>query len=84
MFTATSQIDCLLFFFRIAQPIFLGLLLQALSNGSSESDCYFYGSGVVVVSVLVTFTYNLHYFKYDHIGMRARIGTCSLLYRKVN
>ena len=72
------------FFFRIVQPIFMGLLLQSLSEAdSSEFDFYFYGGGIVLVSVLTIFSYNSYLFEYEHIAMRAKIGTCSLLYRKV-
>jgi hypothetical protein len=71
---------------RMTQPIFLGGLIRYFSPGSSvdRDTAYLYAAGVVVCSLFNIFCKNPIWLALYHTCMKMRVGTCSLIYRKVN
>lgn len=72
-------------FIRVMQPIFLGWLVSYFSEDSrdDENAGYIYATLVIVCSAL--FVWTLHPFMLHilHLGMKIRVATCSLAYRKL-
>jgi len=68
------------------QPIFLGGLIHYFSQGSgiNRNTAYLYAGGVIVCSLFNIFGKNPIWLAVFHTGMKMRVGTCSLIYRKVN
>jgi ATP-binding cassette subfamily C (CFTR/MRP) protein 4 len=71
--------------YRMTQPLFLGGLIRYFTPKSSTT--YSAASGFAASLVVCTFlnafishAYNLSAF---HVGMKMRVGLCSLIYRKV-
>jgi hypothetical protein len=64
----------------------LGWMMEYFAVGSTmgESEAYLYGSGVVAMAALYTFTHHAYFFGVMHTGMRIRVAACSLIYRKVS
>ena len=60
------------------------MLYFAPGSNMSLKEAYFYGAGVIAMSALYTFTHHPYFFGVMHTGMRIRIATCCLVYRKVN
>ena len=54
-----------------------------VNNTMPAWQAYAYATGVVVCLVLYTLTYNPLFFGITHIGMKLRVASCSLLYKKV-
>ncbi|KAL9698307.1 hypothetical protein quinque_001748 [Culex quinquefasciatus] len=71
-------------FIRLAQPIFLGMLLQYFrrdSNVSRESALYY--AGVIVgLNALSVISINQYILGSFQNGMKVRIAVCSVIYRK--
>ncbi|PNF34544.1 hypothetical protein B7P43_G10750, partial [Cryptotermes secundus] len=72
------------FMFQMTQPIFLGGLIRYFSPGSSvdRDTAYMYAAGVIICSLFNIFCKNPIWLAVYHIGMKMRVGTCSLIYRK--
>ena len=70
---------------RIAQPLCLGMLLQYFRADSTMPtwQAYLYATGVVLSSASYIFTIHPYYFGIQHVGMKLRIASCSLIYKKV-
>jgi len=70
---------------RIAQPLCLGMLIQYFRADSTMPtwQAYLYATGVVLSSALYTIIIHPFYFGTQHIGMKLRIASCSLIYKKV-
>lgn len=70
----------------MTQPIFLGGLIRYFSPGSDmdHDAAYLYAAGVVVCSAFIVLIENPVWLAALHAGMKMRVGTCSLIYRKVN
>lgn len=70
----------------MTQPIFLGGLIRYFSPGSdmNRDTAYLYAAGVVVCSTFIVLIENPVWLAALHTGMKMRVGTCSLIYRKVN
>jgi hypothetical protein len=69
---------------RVAQPIFLRLLIQSFSDQSISKELqYSYALGVCLTSLLHSLVIHPISFSFLYIGMKCRIGTSSLIYRKV-
>ncbi|KAJ3655115.1 hypothetical protein Zmor_014255 [Zophobas morio] len=70
---------------RVAQPLALGQLLKFYQPGNTEisqTDAYWYAAGVVLCSLVnIAFTHP-YMMGVQHLGMKMRIGCCSLIYRK--
>jgi len=47
-------------------------------------EAYLYATGVIVGSLLYTVTSHPYFFECYHYGMKLRIATCYLIYKKVN
>ena len=61
-------------------------MIEYFTPGSdmSKFEAYMYGTGVVMMSAVYTFTHHPYFFGVMHTGMKIRIASCSLLYRKVS
>ena len=46
------------------------------------TEAYIYGSGVVLMAAVYTFTHHPYFFGVMYTGMKVRIACCSILYRK--
>ena len=64
---------------------FPGWMIEYFTPGSKMTltEAYLYGSGVVLMSAVYTFTHHPYFFGVMHVGMKIRIAACSILYRKV-
>jgi hypothetical protein len=70
----------------MTQPIFLGGLIRYFSpdSGIDRGTAYLYATGIVVCSIFNVLIKNPIWLAAFHMGMKMRVGTCSLIYRKVN
>ena len=50
----------------------------------SLAEAYFHAGGIVVFAMLYTFTHHPYFFGVMHLGMKARVALCALIYRKVS
>lgn len=48
----------------------------------SLTEAYLYAGGVVAMAGLNTFNHHSYFFEKQHTGMKLRVASCSLLYRK--
>lgn len=46
------------------------------------TEAYLYGTGVVMMAAVYTFTHHPYFFGVMYTGMKVRIACCSILYRK--
>ncbi|KAF9409362.1 hypothetical protein HW555_011256 [Spodoptera exigua] len=69
---------------KIAQPVFLGKLVEFYSPGSSmkQEEAYMYAAAVVACSALNVFVVHPYMMAILHMGMKFRVACCSLIYRK--
>ncbi|XP_075236831.1 putative multidrug resistance-associated protein lethal(2)03659 isoform X2 [Lycorma delicatula] len=88
---------CLELFVRTSQPLFLGRLIRYFTQQQIKSDeekfvsagdlitlkqAYWYASGVILCSVIYVLIFHSYMMSVYHIGMKIRVGCCSLIYRK--
>lgn len=68
------------------QPYILGLLIWHFDPRatSTQAEAYLYASGVIIASILMAFISHHSYLGLMEIGMRMRIASSSLMYRKVS
>ncbi|CAH1113751.1 unnamed protein product [Psylliodes chrysocephalus] len=68
----------------VVQPILLGRMLRFYSRNDyiSEEDAYYYAAGVVLCSLINVLCVHPYMLGVCHIGMKLRVGCCSLIYRK--
>lgn len=73
---------------RLAQPVFLGKLVEFYSPDEREKDdftyAYVYAGLVVLCSALNVFVVHPYMMAILHMGMKFRVACCSLIYRKVS
>jgi hypothetical protein len=70
---------------RITQPMFLGGLIRYFSQKEMDhGTAYLYAAGVIVCSMFNVLINNHTWQNAFHTGMKMRVGSCSLIYRKVN
>lgn len=77
----------LIYFRRIAQPVFLGWLVDYYSpghNNINQNQAYMYAGAVVLCSALNVFVVHPYMMAILHMGMKFRVACCSLIYRKVS
>ncbi|XP_028159464.1 probable multidrug resistance-associated protein lethal(2)03659 isoform X1 [Ostrinia furnacalis] len=70
---------------RLAQPVFLGKLVQFYSPENKNMDfteAYLYAGAVVLCSALNVFVVHPYMMAILHMGMKFRVACCSLIYRK--
>ncbi|XP_046973503.1 ATP-binding cassette sub-family C member 4-like isoform X1 [Vanessa cardui] len=70
---------------RIAQPIFLGWLVEYYSPDQKTvkpTEAYLYAGAVVLCSALNVFVVHPYMMAILHMGMKFRVACCSLIYRK--
>ena len=60
-------------------------MIEYFTPGSTMTkfEAYMHGTGVVAMAAVYTFTHHPYFFGVMHTGMKIRIASCSLLYRKV-
>ncbi|KAG7200525.1 hypothetical protein KM043_001089 [Ampulex compressa] len=70
---------------RVLQPFILGYLIWHFDPRatSTAAQAYLYASGVVVVALLTAFVNHHSFLGQMEIGMRMRIASSSLVYRKI-
>ena len=71
---------------NILQPLFLGLLLSLLLKFETERQhrwLYIYGSGLCFSALVRILVMNQYQSKVNFMGMRWRIATIGLIYKKV-
>ncbi|XP_032663383.1 multidrug resistance-associated protein 4-like isoform X2 [Odontomachus brunneus] len=70
---------------RIVQPYILGLLIWHFDPRatSTKTEAYLYASGVIIAAILITFITHHSHLGLMEIGMRMRIASSSLMYRKM-
>ncbi|XP_057653038.1 ATP-binding cassette sub-family C member 4-like isoform X2 [Diorhabda carinulata] len=67
-----------------SRPIILAQLIALFSNHNKDSTkMYYYSAALVGVSIATAFFYHHVQFSLSVIGMRIRIATSSLIYRKI-
>ncbi|CAG0884511.1 unnamed protein product [Darwinula stevensoni] len=75
--------ECVL---RVSQPVFMALLIQYFSgNWKYGNEAYWgwlFGTGVILCSLLYTFTHHSLFFNISRCGMQIRVACGSLIYRK--
>jgi hypothetical protein len=71
--------------YRMTRPIFLGGLIQYFGpNGTiSHSVAVGYAACIVASTFISVLFYHAHNMSVLHLGMKMRVGLCSLVYRKV-
>ncbi|CAB3248424.1 unnamed protein product [Arctia plantaginis] len=69
---------------QIAQPVFLGKLVEYYSPKTSltTEQAYMYAIAVVLCSALNVFVVHPYMMAILHMGMKFRVACCSLIYRK--
>ncbi|KAI2474192.1 ATP-binding cassette sub-family C member 4 [Diabrotica virgifera virgifera] len=69
---------------RSFQPSMLGGVLDYYTPGSKKSklEAYFYGSGMVIMSLTSSILMNQYMTNAAHAGMKVRSSVCALIYRK--
>ncbi|XP_053601424.1 ATP-binding cassette subfamily C member 4-like isoform X2 [Plodia interpunctella] len=70
---------------RIAQPVFLGKLVEYYSPGQNsvaKEEAYLYAALVILCSALNVFMVHPYMMAILHMGMKFRVACCSLIYRK--
>ncbi|XP_071455801.1 probable multidrug resistance-associated protein lethal(2)03659 [Hetaerina americana] len=69
---------------RMIQPMFLGKLLSyfKVETTTSRNEALLYASGIVGITAINAFILNHYMIKTFQIGMKVRVATCSLIYRK--
>ncbi|XP_055606094.1 ATP-binding cassette sub-family C member 4-like [Uranotaenia lowii] len=71
-------------FIRLAQPIFLGMLLQYFRKDSdvTKEQAIYYSAALVLLNALSVITINQYILGSFQNGMKVRIAMCSVIYRK--
>ncbi|KAH8377694.1 hypothetical protein KR093_006671 [Drosophila rubida] len=68
---------------RTIQPLFLLKLIAYYTNDEETiNDAYFYAAGVIACSALNVFIMHPYMLGTIHVGMKMRVGLCSMIYRK--
>ncbi|KAJ9591422.1 hypothetical protein L9F63_002028, partial [Diploptera punctata] len=70
--------------FKVTQPLFMGGLIRYFSPASNMSieTAFLYVGGIVMCSVGNVLSRQSYMMAMFHIGMKMRVGVCSLVYRK--
>ncbi|KAF5283707.1 hypothetical protein FQR65_LT13742 [Abscondita terminalis] len=71
--------------FKITQPILLGELVAYYMNNYeniTQIELYLFSAGIVGCSLMAIFITHPTMYGFLHIGMKARVACCSLIYRK--
>lgn len=70
----------------MTQPAFIGGLISYYTPGNTkttETEAYLYAGGVVLCSAANVVIAHPYMMAIMHIGMKMRVSSCSLIYRKV-
>lgn len=65
----------------------MGRYIEVLKGQKSrimDQEAYFYASGIVIISLVHIFVTHPYMMAVLHQGMKIRVGSCSLIYRKVS
>jgi ATP-binding cassette, subfamily C (CFTR/MRP), member 4 len=70
---------------RCSQPLFLGALLSYFADPEgSRYDAYFYGTAIIMTSVVPVMTYHPFSYYATETAMKVKIGSSRLVYDKVS
>lgn len=74
-----------IFLHRVMQPYLLGLLIWHFDPRatSTQEEAYLYASGVIIIGIIAMLINHHSFIGLTEIGMRVRIASSSLVYRKV-
>lgn len=75
----------ILTFLRLIQPRFLGCMLEYFRVGSSitKEEALYYAGGMVICNFLTMMITNHYFIMCFHFGMKLRVATCAIIYKKV-
>jgi hypothetical protein len=81
---ANFQNICM-YFNRVSQPLFLRWLIQSLTDEEKKntSEPYYYAAGVCIATTLHSIILHPTVFSQVHLGMKCRVATSALIYKKV-
>ena len=71
--------------FRMSQPLFIGKLMEYYTPNQttvSKNTAYLYAGGIVGMSFLNVLMGHSYMLGLQHLGMKIRVASCSLIYRK--
>ncbi|KAL6423797.1 hypothetical protein ACFW04_010336 [Cataglyphis niger] len=70
---------------QVLQPYLLGLLIWHFDPRaiSTQEEAYFYATGVIIIGIMTMLINHHSYVGLTEIGMRVRIASSSLMYRKI-
>ena len=72
---------------KITQPVILGYLIDYFSPTpdvpTEPWQAYLYAAGVSGLALLLATVHGPYFFAIQHMGMKTRVGLCTLVYRKV-
>lgn len=72
-------------FFRLSQPLLISRFLKYYEpgrNGMTKDEAYTYACLIVVFALMNVMCVHGYYFCVAHLGMKLRVATSSLMYRK--
>ncbi|XP_015835557.1 probable multidrug resistance-associated protein lethal(2)03659 [Tribolium castaneum] len=73
------------FFIKMSQPLFLGKLMEYYTPNQetmSKTTAWYYAVGIVAMSFANALLGHSCVFGLMHLGMKVRVASCSLIYRK--
>jgi ATP-binding cassette subfamily C (CFTR/MRP) protein 4 len=73
------------FVIKMSQPLFIGKLMEYYTpnqNTITKNTAYIYASGIVVMSFFNVLLGHSYMLGLQHLGMKIRVASCSLIYRK--
>ncbi|XP_043470090.1 probable multidrug resistance-associated protein lethal(2)03659 [Leptopilina heterotoma] len=70
---------------RICQPVFLAKLLTFFHTGDAftNPEVFYWAAGLVLCLIIHCIIFNLALHGMTHMGMKIRVGCCTLVYRKI-
>lgn len=71
--------------FRLSQPLLISRFLKYYEPGRNDmikDGAYTYAGLIVVFALINVLCVHAYYFCVAHLGMKLRVATCSLIYRK--
>jgi hypothetical protein len=73
------------FFFRVAQPVFLGKFILFFNKNTAVTtdEAYMYAGALIITATFSMILTHHSFLACQKIGMRIRVACCSVIYRKV-
>lgn len=72
------------FIVKLSQPLLISNFLKYYEpgNGMTKKEAYVYAGLIIIFALVNVLCVHGYYFCVNHLGMKIRIATCSLIYRK--